>query len=182
MARLLRCTEAARGNAKIEIVFPLYFQLFSSMRFYGFITDSYMELAPSRIYISQCTSVRREWSFSNERIGGEWGCSWIFFAAPAAAKERGKGSGGERERETQWRRRRKRAYTLAPVLSHAMMLHRKKSWYDSLNRVTLKQYFNRNCITIQVQMNPNVNLWISWTMNILKVILFVLNVKLIYLK
>lgn len=88
----------------------------------------------------------------------------------------------ERERETQWRRRRKRAYTLAPVLSHAMMLHRKKSWYDSLNRVTLKQYFNRNCITIQVQMNPNVNLWISWTMNILKVILFVLNVKLIYLK
>lgn len=99
MARLLRCTEAARGNAKIEIVFPLYFQLFSSMRFYGFITDSYMELAPSRIYISQCTSVRREWSFSNERIGGEWGCSWIFFAAPAAAKERGKGSGGERERD-----------------------------------------------------------------------------------
>jgi len=43
VARLLRCTEAACGNAKI--VFPLYFQLLSECDFMD-LSPIYIEFAP----------------------------------------------------------------------------------------------------------------------------------------
>lgn len=48
MARLLRCTEAACGNAKI--VFPLYFQLLSECDFMD-LSPIYIEFAP----VTGCT-------------------------------------------------------------------------------------------------------------------------------